>query len=162
MELVTTDGNNLKVYFPPCLISIRQHVSVHGFQGSISPLQTHNLPICISNYISFLNSSTLSLQTANATTGNTLQNASGFHLPTPLSPPALHASSHTMKLLLLRLPALHTCSPYKGFMAPHIGSLFQMQRILGFVQVFSLSPSVQSCGCSGCGPKKTKHGITFA
>lgn len=32
-----------------------------------------------------------------------------------------------------------------------------MQPVLGFAQLFSLSHSVQSCGCSGCGPRKANQ-----
>lgn len=148
MELATTDGNNLKIYFPPCLISIWQHFLVHGPQGSISPFQTHNPP----NYISFHNSSALSLHTAKATTGTTLQNTSGFHLWTPLSAP----TSHMVKLLLCRLPAPRTCSHCKGFTAPHTASFFKCNKYW-HLPSFSHFPLPCKGGCSGCGSKKANQ-----
>lgn len=85
---------------------------------SISQFMAFQDPSPLFKHITYLTtflSTILSLRTAKATTGTTLQNTSGFHLWTPLT---FRVSSHMVKLLLCRLPAPCTCSHYKSFTFP--------------------------------------------
>lgn len=105
MELVTTDGNNLKIYFPPCSISIQQHCQFTAFKDP-SPLLKHI------TYLTTFLSTTLQLfpcilpMKPQATLNK-------IHLAFTSDPP-----QHThfkclfplVKLLLCRPPAPRTCS----------------------------------------------------